>query len=234
MLIKALTFDVFGTLVDWRGGVAREAEALLAPKGFAKDWGAFADAWRSRYQPAMRKVRRGERPFTTLDVLHRENLVELLAQEGVEGLTEAEVDHLNRAWHRLDPWPDVVPGLHRLKARYIVASLSNGNVALAVNLAKHAGLPWDVILGGDVAGAYKPSAEAYLGAVRRLALEPEECMMVAAHPTDLEAAASRGFRTAYVHRPLEDGPGRESVRPQPGTFDLSADDLPSLAALLGC
>jgi len=115
-----------------------------------------------------------------------------------------------------------------------VASLSNGNVALAVNLAKHAGLPWDVILGGDVAGAYKPSAEAYLGAVRRLALEPEECMMVAAHPTDLEAAASRGFRTAYVHRPLEDGPGRESVRPQPGTFDLSADDLPSLAALLGC
>jgi 2-haloacid dehalogenase len=234
MLIKALTFDVFGTLVDWRGGVARDAEALLAPKGFAKDWGAFADAWRSRYQPAMRKVRRGARPFTTLDVLHRENLVELLAEEGIEGLTDAEVDHLNRAWHRLDPWPDVVPGLHRLKARYIVASLSNGNVALAVNLAKRAGLPWDVILGGDVAGAYKPSGEAYLGAARRLALAPEECMMVAAHPTDLEAAASRGFRTAYVHRPLEDGPGRESVRPQPGTFDFSADDLLSLAALLGC
>jgi len=233
MTIKALTFDVFGTLVDWRGGVAREAEAILAPKGVRKDWGGFADAWRALYQPAMRKVRRGERPFTILDVLHRENLVDLLAAEGVEGLSETEIDHLNRAWHRLDPWPDVASGLHRLKSKFILASLSNGNIALAVNLAKRSGLPWDVILGAEVTGAYKPSGEAYLGAARRLGLEPDECLMVAAHPTDLEAAASRGFHTAYVHRPLEDGPGREAARPALGTFDYCADDLLSLADILG-
>ena len=233
MTIKALTFDVFGTVVDWRSGVAREAEAILGPKGYDFDWGAFGDDWRALYQPAMRKVRRGERPFVILDVLHRENLVELLAARGVEGLSEAEIDHLNRAWHRLDPWPDVVEGMTRLKRKYVLASLSNGNIALAVNMAKRGGLPWDVILGGEVTGAYKPSGEAYLGAARRLGLAPHECLMVAAHPTDLEAAASRGFRTAYVHRPLEDGPGREAPWPAPGTFDSQSADFAALADTLG-
>ena len=231
-LIKALTFDVFGTVVDWRSGVAREAEAVLGPKGHALDWGAFADGWRARYVPAMAKVAGGERPFAILDVLHRENLVELLAEHDIGGLTEAEIDRLNLAWHRLDPWPDVLEGMARLKARFILASLSNGNIALMVDMARRAGLRWDVILGAEVARAYKPSPEAYDSAARMLALQPGECLMVAAHPTDLAAAASRGFRTAYVHRPLERGPGREAKRPPAGTFDYAVDSFVGLAAAL--
>jgi len=150
--VRALTFDVFGTVVDWRTGVAGEAEALLGPKGRALDWGAFADAWRARYVPAMAKVSRGERPFVILDELHRENLIEVLTAAGVVGLSEAEIDALNLAWHRLDPWPDVREGMGRLKRRFILASLSNGNVRLIVDMARHAGLPWDAILGAEVAG----------------------------------------------------------------------------------
>src|SRR3984957_8250243 len=231
--IKALTFDVFGTVVDWRNGVAREAESVLAPRGHALDWGAFADGWRARYMPAMAKVARGERPFAVLDVLHRENLVELLADTGITGLGEAEIDELNLAWHRLDPWPDVLEGMARLKRHFILASLSNGNVALMVDLARRAGLPWDVILGAEVARAYKPSAEAYDSAARMLALRPSECLMVAAHPADLAAAAARGFRTAYIHRPLERGPGREAKRPATGTFDYAVDSFTELAEALG-
>ena len=231
--IKALTFDVFGTVVDWRSGVAREAEAMLAPKGFERDWGAFADAWRARYQPAMAAVRKGERPFAVLDVLHRENLIELLAAEGIAGLSEAEIDHLNRAWHRLDPWPDVVAGLGRLKRRFVLATLSNGNVALLVAMARRAGLPWDAILGAEVSRAYKPLPEAYDSAARMLGLAPDECLMVAAHPSDLRAAAARGFRTAYVHRPLENGPGHEAAWPAEGAFDYAFDDFGSLADALG-
>jgi 2-haloacid dehalogenase len=230
--IKALTFDVFGTVVDWRSGVAREAEAVLGPKGHALDWGAFADGWRARYVPAMAKVARGERPFAILDVLHRENLVELLAEHDIGGLAEAEIDRLNLAWRRLDPWPDVLEGMARLKARFILASLSNGNIALMVDMARRAGLPWDVILGAEVARAYKPSPEAYDSAARMLALQPGECLMVAAHPTDLAAAASRGFRTAYVHRPHERGPGREAQRPPAGTFDHAVEDIGELATAL--
>jgi 2-haloacid dehalogenase len=230
--IKALTFDVFGTVVDWRSGVAREAEAVLGPKGHALDWGAFADGWRARYVPAMARVARGERPFAVLDVLHRENLVELLAEQEIGGLSEDETDQLNLAWHRLDPWPDVLEGMARLKSRFVLASLSNGNVALMVDMARRAGLPWDVILGAEVARAYKPSPEAYDSAARMLALQPSECLMVAAHPTDLAAAATRGFRTAYVHRPLERGPGRETRRPAAGTFDYAVDDLVALAVAL--
>jgi 2-haloacid dehalogenase len=233
MTIKALTFDVFGTVVDWRSGVAREAEALLAPKGFDRDWPAFADAWRARYQPAMSAVRKGERPFVILDTLHRENLVELLAAEGIVGLSETEVDQLNRAWHRLDPWPDVVAGLTRLKRRFILATLSNGNVALMVAMARRAGLPWDAILGAEVSGAYKPLPEAYDSAARMLGLAPAECLMVAAHPYDLRAAAARGFRTAYVRRPLEDGPGTEPPWPAKGAFDYAVGDFGSLADALG-
>ena len=231
--IQALTFDVFGTVVDWRSSVAREAEAMLAPKGFALDWGAFADGWRARYVPAMAKVSGGSRPFVILDVLHRENLVELLQETGVEGLSEAEVDALNLAWHRLDPWPDVVEGLARLKRRFMLATLSNGNVRLMVDMARRAGLPWDAILGAEVARAFKPQPEAYDSAARMLGLAPAECLMVAAHPADLAAAAGRGFRTAYVHRPLERGPGREPKRPAPRTFDYEAEDFIDLAEKLG-
>lgn len=232
--IRALTFDVFGTVVDWRSGVAREAEALLAPKGHTLDWGAFADAWRARYVPAMAKVRSGERPWAILDDLQRENLVALLQERGIGDLSAEEVEHLNRAWRRLDPWPDVVEGLTRLKRDYILASLSNGNVALIVNMAKRAGLPWDVILGAEVARAYKPDAEAYDSAARMLGLKPAQCLMVAAHPSDLAAAAARGFRTAYVHRPLEYGPS-PAPRPRPvATFDFAVESFAELADRLGC
>src|SRR5580704_9574722 len=231
--IKALTFDVFGTVVDWRNGVAREAESVLAPKGHALDWGGFADGWRARYVPAMAKVSRGERPFVILDELHRENLVGLLAEREITGLSDAEVDELNLAWHRLDPWPDVVEGLARLKRRFILATLSNGNVRLMVDMAKRAGLPWDAILGAEVARAYKPQPEAYDSAARMLALSPAECLMVAAHASDLAAAAERGFRTAYVHRPLEYGPDRTPRRPEPGTFDYQVGSFLELADALG-
>ena len=230
--IRALTFDVFGTVVDWRTSVAREAEAMLAPKGHALDWGDFADRWRALYQPAMAKVRHGEREFVVLDQLHRENLEALLAELGVGDLGEAELDQLNRAWHRLDPWPDVLEGLGKLKRRFILATLSNGNVALMVGMARRAGLPWDVILGAEVARAYKPVPEAYDAAARMLALAASECLMVAAHPADLRAAARRGFRTAYVHRPLEQGPGREAPRPEPGAFDYAAENFIDLAGQL--
>ena len=233
MEIKALTFDVFGTVVDWRSGVARDAQAMLGPKGFDRDWGAFADAWRARYQPAMEQVRRGERPFVVLDVLHRENLAALLSAEGIEGVSEAEIDQLNHAWHRLDPWPDVIAGLTRLKRGFILATLSNGNVALMVDMARRAGLTWDVILGAEVARAFKPQPEAYDSAARMLGLEPGECLMVAAHPGDLRAAAARGFRTAYVHRPLEHGPGREPPWPDEGAFDYRVADFAALAEALG-
>jgi 2-haloacid dehalogenase len=231
--IQALTFDVFGTVVDWRSSVAREAERLLAPKGHALDWGGFADGWRARYAPAMAKVSRGERPFVILDELHRENLVGLLAQREITGLGDAEIDALNLAWRRLDPWPDVLEGLARLKRRFILATLSNGNVRLMVDMARRAGLPWDVILGAEVARAYKPQPQAYDSAARMLGLAPAACLMVAAHPSDLAAAAERGFRSAYVHRPLEYGPDRTPPRPDPGTFDYQVGSFLELADALG-
>ncbi len=232
--VKALTFDVFGTVVDWRGSIAREAEAALAPKGYALDWAAFADAWRGRYQPAMQRIRSGERPFVKLDVLHRENLEEVLPDFGVSGLSDAELDHLNRAWHRLSPWPDSVEGIGRLKGKYIVATQSNGNVALMVNMAKHAGLPWDVILGAEVCQAYKPMPEAYLRAADLLGLAPEECMMTAAHNDDLKAAAKCGFRTAFVARPTEKGPDQTKDLEADPSIDVAAGSFIELADKLGC
>jgi 2-haloacid dehalogenase len=232
--IRALTFDVFGTVVNWRDSIAREAEALLAPKGFVLDWHAFADRWRARYRPAMDRIRRAEREWVKLDVLHRENLLEVLEEFKVATLSAGEIDHLNRGWWRLDPWPDTVEGLSRLKRKFILATLSNGNIALMVNMAKYAHLPWDVILGAEIARAYKPSPEAYDRSAAALELAPGQCMMVAAHPGDLQAAAGRGFRTAYVDRPLEGGP----LRPGPvnGTrgFDVVADSFTDLADKLGC
>ena len=232
--VEALCFDVFGTVVDWRESIAREAAQLLGARGISRDWRAFADAWRARYQPAMEQVRSGRRPWVKLDDLHRENLLALLDEYAIEGLSDAEIDHLNRAWHRLDPWPDVVEGLSRLKRKYILATLSNGNVALMVNMAKRAGLPWDVILGAEVARAYKPLPEAYLRAAVLLDLEPRACMMVAAHNDDLVAAAACGLRTAFVARPTEHGPRQQKdLRPE-HAFDVSANSLIDLAQQLGC
>src|SRR6266545_2716679 len=187
MNVKALTFDVFGTVVDWRSSLIRQGEALGKAKGFSVDWAKFADSWRGLYQPAMDEVRSGRRAWTKLDDLHRESLDTLLVQFGIKGLSEAEIDHLNRAWHRLDPWPDVVEGLTRLKRKFILATLSNGNVALMVNMAKRAGLPWDTILGAEVARAYKPQPEAYNSAVDMLGLRSEQVALVAAHSGDLKA-----------------------------------------------
>jgi 2-haloacid dehalogenase len=233
--ISALTFDVFGTVVDWRTSITREGEAFGKPRKLSVDWAKFADAWRGLYQPAMEEVRSGRRPWAKLDELHRESLVRLLGDFAIGGVSPAEIDHLNYAWHRLDPWPDAVPGLTRLKRRFTLATLSNGNIALMVDMARRAGLPWDAILGAEVARAYKPAPEAYLRSAEALGLRPEQCLMVAAHPADLAAAARCGLRTAFVPRPLEFGPGRPGSQPEPGQpFDVVAGDFVELAEKLGC
>ncbi len=230
--VRALAFDVFGTVVDWRSSLIREGEALGRAKGFQVDWAAFADGWRDGYGPAMNRVRNGELPWKTIDELHRMILDELIDRFGIEGLSESEKDHLNRAWHRLAPWPDAVEGLSRLRRRYVVASLSNGNVALLVNMAKHAGLPWDAVLSAELAGRYKPDREVYLKAASLLGLAPEAVMMVAAHKGDLRAAAATGFRTAFVPRPLE-RPNRRFDLSYDRAFDVNAKDFLNLADLLG-
>ena len=231
--IKALTFDVFGTVVDWRSSITREGQEVGRARGIDVDWERFADQWRGLYQPTMDRVRKGEMPWTKLDDLHRMSLDKLLAEFGIKGMSEAEIDHFNRAWHRLDPWPDAVPGLTRLRTRYVLATLSNGNVALMVNMAKRAGLPWDAILGAEVARHYKPQRECYLATADMLGLRPEQCMMVAAHPSDLVAAAGCGFHTAYVPRPQEHGPNRKASAPPEAKFDVVADDFVDLARQLG-
>ena len=230
--LEAILCDVFGTVVDWRGSIIREGEQLGKEKELDVDWAVFADAWRGRYQPSMQRVRTGEIPWTNLDDLHRASLEELLEEFDIAGLTEEEKAHLHRAWHRLDPWPDSVTGLTRLKRRHIIAPLSNGNVALLTNMAKRARLPWDLILSAELARHYKPDREAYLKSVELLSLNPEQVMMVAAHPDDLHAAAGAGLRTAYVHRPLEFGPGEEPEPPEP-VFDYFAVDFEDLSEQLG-
>lgn len=230
--IKALTFDVFGTVVDWRSSVIREARALGACKGIEADWEAFADGWRARYQPAMEQVRSGARPWTILDQLHRESLDSLLKEFGIEGLQEAEIDEFNRAWHRLEPWADAIEGLQLLKSRYILATLSNGNVALLVNMAKRSGLPWDAILGAEPTRHFKPQPEAYLGTARYLGLSPSECLMVAAHNQDLVTASELGFRTAFVARPTEYGPSQVRDREAEHSFDIVATSFIELAEQL--
>ena len=232
--VKALTFDVFGTVVDWRSGIVREGEALGRARKLAVDWTRFADAWRGLYQPTMDRVRGGEMPWTRLDDLHRMSLEQLLAEFAIKGLSEEEIDHLNRAWHRLDPWPDVLPGLARLRRRYVLATLSNGNVALLVNMAKRAGLPWDAVLGAEVARHYKPQPPAYLVTADLLGVRPEQCVMVAAHNGDLAAAASLGFRTAFVARPREHGPGQTTDVRAERAWDVVAADFGDLATKLGC
>ena len=230
--VKVLAFDVFGTVVDWRSPVIRDGEKLGREKDLHIDWAAFADEWRGRYAPSMAQVRRGERAWTNLDALHRNSLGELLEVFGIEGLTEEEKDYLNKVWHRLDPWPDSVPGLRRLKEKYVITTLSNGNVALLTNMAKTAGLPWDLILSAELVRRYKPDPEAYLMVPYLLDLRPDEVMLVAAHPSDLHHAQENGLRAAYVPRPQEWGPEGEAEKPDP-SFDLVAEDLVDLAGKLG-
>lgn len=236
MKTRACLFDVFGTTVDWRSSVSRQVAAFLRDKGIqGVDPVEFADEWRKLYQPSMEAVRAGRREWTILDVLHRESLESLLARYGIRGLSDAQTDHLNRAWHRLDPWPDVIEGLARLKAKLIIAPCSNANIALMVSLAKHAGLPWDCILGAETARAYKPLPEAYRAACRHLALAPAEVMMVAAHNGDLKAAKAQGLATAFIARPTEHGPGqRTDLEPDRSCVDVSAGDFVDLAQKLGC
>ncbi len=231
---KALLFDVFGTVVDWRSGIIRELSAWGTDAHVIADWPAVADGWRGLYQPAMERIREGNRGFVRLDILHEENLRDIFAEHGLDAPIGEDMHRLVTAWHRLDPWPDAVSGLARLKTRHIIAPCSNGNIALITNMAKRAGLPWDVVLGAEVAQAYKPHAQAYLGSTDALSLRPEQCMMVAAHLDDLEAAAELGFATAYVPRPDEHGKGAGAKTAPDGSVDYVAVDFNALADQLDC
>ena len=231
--VRALTFDVFGTVVDWYGSIIREGQLLAANKGYDVDWEKFAVSWRAGYGPAMNKVRNGEMPWTKIDDLHRMILDDLVEEYNLTGMSEAELVHFNEAWHRLSPWPDTVSGLNKLKSKYVITTLSNGNVSLLTHMAKNGGLPWDAVLSAELSGHYKPDPEAYLKAADLLSLKPEQVMMVAAHPGDLRAAARTGLKTAYVIRPLERGPGRPVNSNPDGEFDYTAEDFNDLARQLG-
>lgn len=231
--VQVLAFDVFGTVVDWRSSVIAEGERLGKSKGLAVDWAAFADAWRAGYGPSLNRVRKGELPWTKLDVLHRMTLDELIGRFKIEGLSEEEKRRFNRVWHRLEPWPDSVHGLERLRTRYVLTPLSNGNVSLLTNMAKHARLPWDCVLSAELVRHYKPDPETYLMVPQLFDLEPAQVMMVAAHEGDLQAAKKLGLRTAYVHRPLEFGPRKTTDPPAAGRFDFVANDFRDLASQAG-
>ncbi len=229
--IRALAFDVFGTVVDWHGSIAREAEKLLAPKGYKLDWGDFAYDWRREYYPAMEPVRTGARPYVVMDQLHLEMLEIPLKKYDVK-LGDAEKQAFAHAWRRLDPWPDTVEGMTRLKTKMVVAAVSNGNVALVLEMAKRGGIPWDLILGADFAKTYKPDPAMYDTAVKLMGFEASQVMMVACHPWDLDAAAKRGLKTALVRRPLEYGPKHEK-RHEGETYDIACDSFVELAERLG-
>ncbi len=227
--VQAMLFDVFGTVVDWRTSVIRELTAFADERGLRGDWARLADEWRGEYQPAMEEVRSGRREWTILDTLHRESLDRVLTRNGIGGLTESDLLHLTRAWHRLDPWPDAVAGLAELRERFIVGTLSNGNVGLLTRLARYGGLRWDVILCAETARAYKPLPEAYLRNAALLNLEPHEVMLVAAHNNDLQAASGLGFRTAFVPRPTEHGPAQVTDLSPTAAWDVVTPDLVALA-----
>jgi 2-haloacid dehalogenase len=230
-MIRALLFDVFGTLVDWRGGIAREAREILSPLGISIDWHAFADAWRAQYQPAMEEVRAGRLPFSKLDVLHRRNLDIVIGRFALSKVDEATRVRLNLAWHKLDAWPDVAQGLALLRPKFRLAPCSNGNISIMADLARRNAFPWDAILGAEIARDYKPKASVYLASAEAFDCAPHEAMMVAAHSSDLAAAASAGLRTAFIARPDEAGPGRgESKASVP--VDASAAGLVDLARVL--
>ena len=228
--VRALFFDVFGTVVDWRTGIARESRAILEPRGHRLDWIAFADAWRAEYQPAMEEVRSGARPFERLDVLHRRMLERVRGRFGLDALDAATLADLTLAWHRLDAWPDVKHAFARLRQRFVMAPVSNGNIALMVDLARHNGFAWDAILGAEIAADFKPKPRVYLAAAEALALEPAQCMMVAAHSYDLESAAALGLRTAHVARPAESPRGESAPSV---TVDVAVSSFDELAAQMG-
>jgi len=230
--VRAMFFDVFGTMVDWRTSVAREAQRVLMPLGHNLDWTAFADAWRGEYQPGMEDVRAGRIPFCKLDVLHRRNLERFIPRFGLSNLPDDILCELTLAWHRLDAWPDVTAALRRLKKKFLLAPVSNGNISLMVDLARRNDFPWDAILGAEVAGDYKPKPRVYLAACEAFDLKPEQCMMVAAHSSDLAAAAACGLRTGHIARPNEYGPGTGEAAPSV-PVDLAGADLNDLAGKLG-
>ena len=230
--LRALFFDVFGTLMDWRSSVAREAEKILGNLGYNLDRTAFADAWRAEYQPGMEEVRAGRLPFSKLDVLHRKNLERILPRFGLENLSEEVLADLNLAWHRLDAWPDVSAAMKRLRQKFLLAPCSNGNIALMVDLARRNDIPWDAILGSDIAGDYKPKPRVYLAACDAFNLAPGECMMVAAHSRDLAAAATCGLRTGHIARVNEYGPNTGEAGPTV-PVDVAGKDLADLAGKLG-
>lgn len=238
--VKALLFDVFGTVVDWRSGIANEVKKIANKNKIVINANDFADAWRAEYQPAMEEIRKGNRSFTILDILHMENLKKISSRFGLDKLSSDDFDLLVKAWHRLPGWPDSSEGLNKLKTKFIIATQSNGNIALMVNMAKYSNLNWDVILGAEVVGHYKPEPEAYLKACRALHLNPEECMMVAAHDDDLKAASLQGMKTGYVHRPYEYGKDKlfdiSQVNDYKGdrSWDFISRDLNDLAYQLGC
>ncbi|WP_029112119.1 haloacid dehalogenase type II [Mycobacterium sp. URHB0044] len=232
--MKVLAFDVFGTVVDWRTSIIGELDAFGERHGLQRDWAAFADDWRGGYPEAMDRVRRGDLPWMRIDALHRVILDDLLRKAGIDSVPEEDVDDLNRAWHRLDPWPDSVAGLTRLKQRFVITTLSNGNVSLLTNMAKRAGLPWDCVVSAELFHHYKPDPEVYRGCADLLDVRPVEVMLVAAHPSDLRAARDAGLKTGYVKRPLEHGPGRPMPAFEDGEFDVVADDFDDLAMQLGC
>jgi 2-haloacid dehalogenase len=230
--VQALFFDVFGTVVDWRSGVAREAEKILKPLGYSLDWLAFADAWRGEYQPGMDVVRAGRESFVKLDVIHRRMLDKVKPQFGLDKLDEATQAELNLAWHRLDAWPDVGPGFARLRTRLALCPCSNGNIAIMAGIGRRNDLRWHAILGSEIAGDFKPKPRVYLASAEALNLRPSQCMMVAAHSPDLKAAAAQGLRTGHVGRPGEGGPGTGETEPR-GAFDIVAKDFVEFAAKMG-
>jgi len=229
--VKALFFDVFGTLVDWRTGVAGDAELILKPLGYSINWLAFADDWRAQYQPGMEEVRSGRIPYTKLDVLHRRMLQKILPRFGLEKLEDALLDQLTLAWHHLDAWKDVPAGLARLRQRLFIAAVSNGNISLMCDLARRNDFRWDAILGADVARDFKPKAAVYLAAADAFDLKPAQCMMCAAHSGDLKAAADNGMRTAFITRP-EEQPGVSESAPKVAV-DVLARTTEDLATKLG-
>lgn len=231
--VRAILFDVFGTVVDWRSSLIADLQEFGRTRGIAADWPALVDAWRGAYRPSMDRVRKGEQAWTALDDLHRASLVELVAKFGIAGLGDADLDHITDLWHRLRPWPDSVPGLARLKRRFIIGSLSNGNVALQVELAKSAALPWDVIFASDHFRHFKPDAETYLGASALLRLPPARVMLAAAHNDDLRAARSFGLATALIPRPDECGPHQHRDVQPAEAWDVVATSIEDLAARMG-
>ena len=229
----AIVFDTFGSVVDWRGSLIADLGAFGAKRGVTGDWPALVDAWRAAYHPSMDRVRKGELPWTRLDDLHRASLDKLVAEMGIKGLTEQDLEHINLGWHRLNPWPDSVPGLKRLKTRFVIGPLSNGNVSLLTYMAKHAGLPWDMVFGSDLFGHFKPDPETYLGVARLMDLQPEQVMLAAAHNNDLAAARKCGLMTAFWPRPTEYGPLQKRDYQADQEWDVVAHDIEDLATQLG-